>query len=58
MMQGKFIYEWFTRRFRELLENADREFAEKYEYVKSPTIHLPVSTDSDKEPLGDIRTGN
>ena len=43
MMQGQFVYEWFSRRFQELMDNADEAFEKTYTYEASPVTHLPQS---------------
>ena len=56
-IEGNFIYEWFTRRFKELLDNADQDFADSYTYIASSSDPYPVPESGTREPHGDIDTG-
>ena len=46
------------RRFKELLDNADPDFADKYTYHPSSSDPYPMPEPWIREPLGDIDTGN
>ena len=34
---GQFVYDWFTIKFRQLLENVDGQFARDWVFVPTPT---------------------
>jgi len=42
---GKFVYDWFTTKFRQLLENVDAQFARNWVFVPTPAGDLPLSGD-------------
>lgn len=46
-MEGKYIYDWFVKRFRELLDNYDETFQNTWTFI--PTPSLPIN-DVDPEP--------
>jgi len=40
-MSGKLVYEWFTTKFRQMLENVNAQFASNWMFVPTPTGDLP-----------------
>ena len=47
-MSGQFVYDWFTIKFRQLLENVDGQFARDWVFMPTPT--------GDRSPRGDDQT--
>ena len=53
---GKFVYDWFTTKFRQVLENVDAQFARDWVFVATPTGDLPLPI-SDDHTQGYEKTG-
>ena len=47
-MTGDFIYEWFTRRFKDLLDNYDPKFFINWTYIPTPA-HVNYHTKKESE---------
>lgn len=56
MIQGGCVYEWFKRRFGEILDNYDDEFQKTWAFQRTLVEDLPPAEED--APLGDPNTGN
>ena len=55
MLHGEFVYEWFTRRFGDVLDNFDVEFRKTFAF--NPTIAPYQEAICEPDVLGDPYTG-
>ncbi len=49
-MKGKYIYDWFTKNFKRLLDNFDPEFLEGWQFDSTPSLDVPEESHGDPTP--------